>query len=300
VTVAQNAASSITNTGSVSGGGQVNTANDTSNDATTIVSSSDLSLTKVVTTPGAGVGTNVTFTVTLNNAGPSDATNVAVKDQLPAGLTYISSTPSTGAYNSGTGIWTIASVVSGASPTLQLVARIDALGAITNTAQVTASDQPDPDSTPNNNNAAEDDQASAGLSTAAPNVTLCKTVQGQPCPPAAPPSLPPGSDITYVITFTNTGGSYASSFVIIDPIPANTDFKVGSVTTSLGSTGLTVVVAYSNNGGITWTYVPASGAGGAPAGYDRFVTNVRWSFGGNLSHLGPNNTGSVGFVTRIR
>jgi hypothetical protein len=86
----------------------------------------------------------------------------------------------------------------------------------------------------------------------------------------------------------------------MDPIPANTDFKVGSVTTTLGTTGLTVVVAYSNNGGTTWVYVPASGAGGAPAGYDRNVTHVRWSFGGNLSHIAPNNAGSVSFVTRIR
>jgi uncharacterized repeat protein (TIGR01451 family) len=276
------------------------TSNDSSNDSTTIVSSSDLSLTKVVTTPGSGVGSNVTFTITLTNSGPSDATNVEVRDQLPAGLFYISSTPSAGAYNSGTGIWTIGGVANAAVPTLQLVARIDALGSLTNTAQVTASDQPDPDSTPNNNNAAEDDQASVSLSTSPPNVTLCKTIQGQPCPPPAPPSLPPGSDITYLITFTNTGGSYASAFVLIDPIPANTDFKVGSVTTNFGTTGLTVVVAYSNDSGTTWTYVPASGAGGAPAGYDRNVTHVRWSFGGNLSQTGPNNTGDVSFITRIR
>lgn len=300
VNVSQSAASSVINAVSVSGGGENNVGNNTASDPTTIVSSSDLSLAKVVSIPGSGVGSNVTFTVTVTNSGPTNATNVAVRDQLPAGLFYISSTPSVGAYNSGTGIWTIGSVASGASPTLQLVARIDSLGALTNTAQVSASDQPDPDSTPNNNNPAEDDQASASLLTSPPNVTLCKTVQGQPCPPPSPPSLPPGSDITYLITFTNTGGSYASSFVIIDPIPANTDFKVGSVTTTLGSTGLTVIVAYSNNGGTTWTYVPASGAGGAPAGYDRLVTNVRWSFGGNLSQVGPNNTGDVSFVVRIR
>jgi uncharacterized repeat protein (TIGR01451 family) len=300
VSVAQSAASSVTNTATVSGGGQANTTNDTASDPTTIVSSSDLSLTKVTTSSGSGVGTNATFTITLTNSGPSDATNVAVKDQLPAGLTYVSSTPSVGAYNSGTGIWTVANLPSGASVTLQLVAQINSLGSITNTAQVTASDQPDPDSTPNNNNAAEDDQASASLSTSPPSITLCKTIQGQPCPPVSTPSLPPGSDITYAITFTNTGGSYASNFVITDPIPANTDFKVGSVTTSLGTTGLTVTVAYSNNGGTTWVYTPASAGGGAPAGYDRNVTHVRWSFTGNLSQTSPNNTGNVGFTVRIR
>jgi hypothetical protein len=78
------------------------------------------------------------------------------------------------------------------------------------------------------------------------------------------------------------------------------DFKVGSVVNSLGTTGLTVAVTYSNNGGATWTYTPASGAGGAPAGYDRNVTHIRWSFTGNLSQTSPNNSGSVSFTSRIR
>ncbi|HKQ53248.1 MAG TPA: DUF11 domain-containing protein, partial [Pyrinomonadaceae bacterium] len=299
VSVAQTAASSLTNTATVSGGGQAVTSNDSASDPTTVVSSSDLSLTKTTTSPGSGVGTNATFTITVSNAGPTNATGVAVRDQLPAGLTYVSSTPSVGSYNSGTGVWTVGNLANGTSATLTLVARVDALGAITNTAQVSAANEPDPDSTPNNSNAAEDDQASASLSTAPPSVSLCKTIFGQPCPPPAINGLP-GSDLSYVITFTNTGGSSASSFVITDPIPANTDFKVGSVTSSLGTTGLTVAIAYSNNGGATWVYVPASGAGGAPAGYDRNVTHVRWSFGGSLPQAAPNNTGNVGFTVRIR
>src|SRR5437899_6720577 len=53
----------------------------------------------------------------------------------------------------------------------------------------------------------------------------------------------PGTDLVYTVAFTNSGGGAASSFVIADPLPANTDFKVGSVTSSLGTTGLTVAVA---------------------------------------------------------
>jgi uncharacterized repeat protein (TIGR01451 family) len=111
---------------------------------------------------------------------------------------------------------------------------------------------------------------------------------------------PPGTDLTYTLTFTNAGASPAQSVVIVDSLPANTDFKVGSVTSSLGSTGLTVAVAYSNNGGSTWTYTPASGAGGAPVGYDRNVTHVRWTFTGSLSPTPPNNAGSLGSTARIR
>ena len=117
----------------------------------------------------------------------------------------------------------------------------------------------------------------------------------------------PGTDLTYTIAFSNTGGAPATSFVLTDPDPATTlkindymDFKVGSVVGSLGTTGLTITVAYSNDGGATWTYTPASGAGGAPAGYDRNVTHIRWSFTGNLSQVSPNNSGSVSFTSRIR
>jgi uncharacterized repeat protein (TIGR01451 family) len=299
--VLQTAASSVTNTATVSGGGQTNTANDSSSDPANIVSSSDLSLSKSVNNPNPVQGQNVTFTLTLINAGPSNATNVAVKDLLPAGLTFVSATPSAGTYTSGTGVWAVASLTSGASATLQIVTLVSSAGTITNTAQVTASDQPDPDSTPNNNNAAEDDQASASIGAAAPpSIGLVKSVT-----PSG--TQVPGTDLTYTIAFSNTGGYPASAFVLTDPDPATVlkindymDFKVGSVVNSLGTTGLTVAVTYSNNNGATWTYTPASGAGGAPAGYDRNVTHIRWSFTGNLSQTSPNNAGSVSFTSRIR
>lgn len=113
-------------------------------------------------------------------------------------------------------------------------------------------------------------------------------------------TVAPHTDLVYTIDFVNNGVGPASAFVITDPIPANTDFKVGSASTSLGSTGLTPAITYSNNGGTTWSYTPASGGGGAPAGYDRNVTNVRWSFGSTLSQTAPNNTGSVTLTARIR
>ncbi len=136
-----------------------------------------------------------------------------------------------------------------------------------------------------------------------PSIALCKTVSGQPCPPPSLAASVPGTDITYSIAFSNSGDTAAQQFVLVDPNPStslklndNTDFKVGSVTGALGSL-TSVTVAYSNDGGATWTYVPASGAGGAPAGYDRNVTHIRWTFAGSLT---SGSSGSVGFTTRIR
>ncbi len=102
-----------------------------------------------------------------------------------------------------------------------------------------------------------------------------------------------------MIDFTNNGGRIARTLVITDPIPASTDFKVGSVTTTLGTTGLAVIVTYSNDNAATWGYTPASGAGSAPAGYDRTVTHIRWSFTGDLSQTAPNNGGGA-FAVRMQ
>lgn len=133
------------------------------------------------------------------------------------------------------------------------------------------------------------------LNPSVPSVSLLKSVS-----PTTAPQLIPGGDLNYTIAFSNTGTGAASSLVIIDPIPANTDFKVGSITSSLGTTGLTVAVAYSNNGGISYAYTPVSGGGGASPGYDRSATHIRWTFTGNLSQTSPNNSGSISFITRIR
>jgi len=126
-----------------------------------------------------------------------------------------------------------------------------------------------------------------------PNVALVKSVT----PGGA---QMPGTDLLYSIVFTNSGGSAASNMVITDPVPANTDFKIGSVTNALGTTGLSIAVSYSNDGGTTWTYTPASGAGGASINYDRVITHVRWSLTGSLTQISPNNSGSLSFTAQIR
>src|SRR6202011_5179379 len=122
--VAQSAANSVTNTAVVSGGGEVNTANDTASDPTNIVSRADIAVAKIASSGSVTVGSNVDFTVTVTNNGPSDASGVQITDQLPAGLVYVSSTPSQGTYASGTGIWDIGALANGGSATLTLTATV--------------------------------------------------------------------------------------------------------------------------------------------------------------------------------
>ncbi len=135
------------------------------------VPTADLSVTKTINVAMPPVGSNVVFTVTVSNAGPDQATNVKVTDLLPAGYTYVSNTPSQGSYVSGTGVWTVGTLAASGNATLQITATANAAGPYGNTAEVTASDQPDPDSTPNNGAAGEDDQAT---------ITVAPTINGLP------------------------------------------------------------------------------------------------------------------------
>lgn len=73
-------------------------------------------------------GENITFTVAVTNLGPQAATNIVVKDLLPAGVTYVTHSTSAGTYNQNSGIWNIASLANGATVTLTLTAKADLLG----------------------------------------------------------------------------------------------------------------------------------------------------------------------------
>src|SRR4029079_10193490 len=56
-----------------------------------ITSRADLGITQTGAA-AVGPGTNVVYTLTVTNAGPSDAAGVVVADVTPAGLTFVSTT----------------------------------------------------------------------------------------------------------------------------------------------------------------------------------------------------------------
>lgn len=180
----------------------------------------DLSLTATVNNAAPTVGSNVTFTLAVSNSGPDNATNVAVTDNLPVGLTFVSASPSQGAFNNG--VWTVGSLASGANATLQLTARVDSTGAKTNSAQITASDQLDPDSAPNNNVPTEDDQATVTVTPQVADLSLTTTVDN------ATPNV--GGNVNFTIVLSNAGPSAATGVVVSDPLPAGLTFIASSTT----------------------------------------------------------------------
>ncbi|MDY0987700.1 HYR domain-containing protein, partial [Flavobacterium sp. CFBP9031] len=106
---------------------------------------SDVAVENTVNVSSQCVGSNVVFTLTAKNLGPSNAEGVSVTDKLPSGYTYVSSTAPTGtSYDNSTGIWTISSLDSGASAVLTITATVKDTGTYSNTATITSSNVDDP------------------------------------------------------------------------------------------------------------------------------------------------------------
>jgi len=112
----------------------------------------------------------------------------------------------------------------------------------------------------------------------------------------------PGNDVVYSLTITNATGTTvdAGSIVLNDVLPANVSFRnlAFDGTTSLpvklvNSGGLTLAptsLAYRQNGGLPFTYVPASG-------YDPQVAEVRITPGGELA---PNSSAVFQFRAQVK
>ncbi|TWU58492.1 Large cysteine-rich periplasmic protein omcB precursor [Rubripirellula tenax] len=223
--------------------------------------SADLSLTKTTDNVTPNVGDDVTFTLTIANAGPDTTTGVTVRDVLPAGLNFVSSSPSVGTYNAATGIWSIDSLASGATSRLEIRATVDAQTDRTNTAEIITSNQFDPDSTPGNGVVGEDDQASVSLTPQLVDLALMKVIDD------ATPNV--GDSIAYTLTLSNAGPSAATGVAVTDRLPDGLTFadfvasqgsynsasgvwNVGSVATGVTPT-LTINATVGNTRGVTNT-----------------------------------------------
>ncbi len=125
--------------------------------------SADLSLTKTVEQKNVSVGSEVTFVITVKNAGPDEATGVSVKDTIPYGLSLLRAVSSSGVFNSTAGIWEVGSLTAGTEAVLVISLKAEKVGKYINTAEIFTANEYDPDSVPGNNQIFEDDQATADV-----------------------------------------------------------------------------------------------------------------------------------------
>jgi uncharacterized repeat protein (TIGR01451 family) len=110
----------------------------------------DLTVTKTGSPSLVGVGNDLTYTVTVSNSGPGDATDVVLTDTLPANVTLVSVAPTQGTCISASGSVTcdLGGLTDGLSVVIVIHVMPATSGTITNTVEVTGSEF-DPESANN-------------------------------------------------------------------------------------------------------------------------------------------------------
>ena len=151
-------------------------------------------------------GTSVTFTLFVNNTGGAVLPDVFVSDLLPAGMTYVSSSPA-GSHTGQTVSWSnIGPMSSGQNKSLQIVANIDnsITGTKTLTNNVDVSGKP-----ANGNNVTS--TASADVQAQEAKISVTKT--------ANPTTGTPGTSVTFTLVVNNTGISDLQHIFVSDHLP---------------------------------------------------------------------------------
>ncbi|MGB8989662.1 MAG: hypothetical protein WCC37_23900, partial [Candidatus Sulfotelmatobacter sp.] len=206
--VLQTAPSVETNTALVSGGGEVNLANDSATDVANVISTADLSITNAASPDPVAAGSNITYTQVVTNNGPSAADNATVVEAVPNNTTFVSmatpagwtcTTPAVG--STGNVVCADLNMAGSTAATFSLVTKVNTGTAngtvITDTATVSSSVS-DPNSANNTASASTVVGAAAGADLIVTNA-------------ASPNGVAPGGNITYTQVVTNVGSLTATA-----------------------------------------------------------------------------------------
>ena len=279
VTVTATTPGTVTNSAVVVGDpGDPDTSNNTADEDTTIVTTgtADLSLTKdgsVVTGVSPvvmNIGDELEYTVTVTNDGPLDATNVTFTDTLSPHVDLNGTPPTACTYTAnpgGTLTCTYASIPVGTSVSITYQTTVVTLppagDAFTNVAEVTTSDQPDPDSTPGNSVTSEDDYAQVDVPRIFDPPFGVKTND--------PTGLPV---LEWTMVWFNPTNIDALNATVRDTVPAGTVYHAGPVCTAHGASITTNCTYDAATEEIVWQGNIAR----TPIGGDQTVNRVEITF----------------------
>jgi len=211
----------VSNTATVSSATPDPTTPNTATASTNVVTAADLSVTKTASPSPVVAGTNLTYTITAANAGPSDAQTVVLTDNVPADTTFVSVAPPAGwtcptqpaAGGTGPVSCTRATLAAGSgAQAFTLMVKVAAsapdASTISNTAGI-ASATADPDTGNNSSTITTTVIARADLS-------IAKACTSAGFGPTGPNVAIPGSTIDCTLTVNNAGPSDAQSVVVTD------------------------------------------------------------------------------------
>jgi uncharacterized repeat protein (TIGR01451 family) len=263
-TVSPTATGTISNTATVTaplGTTDPVAANNSSTDTTTVgatATQADLGVTKTDGSATVAPGSTLTYTIVVNNAGPTAVTGATVSDVFPPTFTNptftVSSTGGATGASSGTGnINQTVNLPVGSTITYTVTGTVSpsATGAISNTVTITP-----PAGAADANQA--NNLANDTTTIAVPGQTDVSVAKSGDFEVAA------GDQLTYTIVVTNSGASPASNVTLSDPIPANTTFVSATQTAGpaftltrppVGGTGVFTATAGTLAAGASATFV---------------------------------------------
>jgi uncharacterized repeat protein (TIGR01451 family) len=184
----------------------------------------DIAVWKTADTNAVFESGTVVFTIAVTNFGPDLAETIIIGDLLPAGLTYVSDTPSQGTYNDVTGLWDVGALAASASAWLQIETTADiGTGGMILTNSATRVDSVPADPNPSN------DVSSAVVTVRGADLAVYKSVD----------NLRPneGDTLTYRIAVTNRGPSDTTGVVIEEAIPAGLTYVIHMTSQGTYDTG---------------------------------------------------------------
>lgn len=172
-------------------------------------------------------GANITYTISISNSGPGDASAVVLTDTLPAAVSFVSVAAGQGSCSHESGIVTclLGTLASGASTTATVVVSTpDVVEPTTliNTATVSADEQ---DSNLANN-AISIGTTVVPVGPAQADLVLAKSVTPDP-------AYSGGPSFTYSLDLSNNGPDAATGITVTDALPDGLTFE--SVTIGTGS-----------------------------------------------------------------
>ena len=208
-TVSSSATGTITNTANItSSTPDPNLDNNESTTITEVNALADISVIKTGTPNPIVTVEILTYTIDVTNAGPADAQNVILNDEISSNVIAPEfSIDGGGTFNPWPTIYVIGTLPAGETRTILIRGTVSpsATGVITNTAAVTSST---PDPNPNNNESTVNTEVSAGVSA---DVSVVKT--------AITKRVRPGDMVVYTIVVSNSGPADAQNVVLTDTIP---------------------------------------------------------------------------------
>ncbi len=280
---------SVTNSAAVSGGGDVNTSNNSGNDITTIVPGADMTITKTHSVQFFQGLVGASYTITATNSGPgaTNGTTVTATDSLPLGLTATAINGTGWSCVLGTLTCTRSDVLNGGSsyPAITLTVNVatNAPSSVTNVATVGGGGE---------TNTSNDTASNITSISLGPDLTLTKVYNG---------TFRQGDAAdTYTLTVANGGGTASYGTVtVVDTLPMS-----GLTPTSLSGTGWTCVLATltcTRNDALnpSSSYPPITLSGSVAPNAPTSVTNNAAVSGGGDVVLTNNSAFAVTPITQV-